>query len=119
LNLRGALILVMLANDHGVDADEVRAICDFYHEATNTPLCEEDVRKNVVQALSSHTRLCDFARQVAPQLTFQGKSLFLRGAVRVLSAKSQLRSDAAAVVAELAEAFQISPQQVEKIVGPS
>jgi hypothetical protein len=117
--LRGTLVLVMLANGHGASADEVRAICDSYHEATDTPLAEQDVYNDVKLALARQVQLGDFARQVAPKLTFRGKAMFVRGAYRVLSARPELRPDAAAVLAELAGAFQISSQQVQDIVGQS
>ncbi len=117
LKLRGVLVLAMLANGHGVDAGEVRAICDYYHEATNTPLAEQDIQGDVELALANQVQLGDFARQVAPKLTFNGKAMFVRGAYRVLSAKADPRPDAGAVLAELAAAFQISSQQVQEIVG--
>ena len=81
LKLRGVLVLVMLANAHGANPDEVRAICDYYHEATNTPLAEKDVYSNAQLALGQKMQLADFARQAAPKLTFRGKAMFVRGAI--------------------------------------
>jgi hypothetical protein len=117
LKLRGLLVLTMLANDHGVTSDETRAICDFYHEATNTPLAEQEVRNDATHAMTGNVKFGSFARQIAPQLAFKGKAMFVRGVYRVLTAKGAPRPDASSVLTELSQAFQLSPQQIQDMVG--
>jgi hypothetical protein len=112
--LHGLLVLVMLANRHPVDAAEIQAIRDFYRETTNTALSEQNVRESAAHVLAEHMRLGEIARAAAASLTPSAKAIVLRGAYRVLSAKSAVRADAQAVLAELAQALGISAQQMQE-----
>ena len=69
------------------------------------------------RALTGKIQLGPYARQVAQQLNYQGKALFLRTAFHVLCAKGPPRCDAGAVVTTIAQAMQITTEQVKQILG--
>ncbi len=117
LKLRGLLVLVALADGTPADCEEIRAIAAAYQEATGTPLSAADIESDSRRALADKVQLETYARQVAQQLNYQGKALFLRAAFSVLCAKGPPRSDAAPVISALAQAMQITTEQVKQILG--
>jgi hypothetical protein len=117
LKLRGLLMLVAMADGTPADADEIRAIGDAYQEATQTPLPVGDIESDMRHASAGKIQLGPYARQLGPQLNYQGKALFMRAAFHVLCAKGPPRSDASAVIAEIAQAMKLTTEQVKQILG--
>jgi hypothetical protein len=114
LKLRGLLSCVALAD--GMPA-EIRAIGKAYHEATGTPLPADVIESDLRAATAGKVQLGAYARPLAQQLNYQGKALFLRAAFCVLCAKGSPRRDAGAVISAIAQAMQISTEQVKQILG--
>jgi hypothetical protein len=114
--LRGVLILVMLESGQ-TDPDEMRAIRGAYQEITNRPLAEGELYNDVRLVREAGIRLGEYAQRVAQGLTFDGKVAVLRAAARVLTARGEPRGDRESVLTQLAEAMQVSPQQLQGILG--
>ena len=117
LKLRGLLTLVALADG------TPRPRRDRRHRRRRTwrrpaGRCRPATSKATCrQASAGKVPLGPYARQLGPQLNYQGKALFMRAAFRVLCAKGPPRSDASAVIAEIAQTMQLSADKVKQILG--
>ena len=117
LKLRGLLVLVAVADGTPADADEICAIGRAYQEAAGAPLAAAAIESDVQRALTGKIQLGAYARQAGAATELPREGLVPACGVPCSLRQGAAASDAGAVVTTIAQAMQITTEQVKQILG--
>lgn len=113
--MKRALVGVMLADGH-IDAGEVQAIKEIYHELTGTPLSDEEVHAEAALIQSDDRDPLGDMRELAADLIDEGKEQVIGYAFRVALADGRLDESEGAYLTQVARCVGLSRSRFQELL---
>ncbi len=116
LVIRRIMVMIMMA-DGVIDENEIKQIQSIYHEIAGVQLSDDDVKKEIKIVHESSHGIKDYIGMVGHSLNEFGKEQVVKAAYEVSMADGILQDEEELMIAEIAEALEISSAHLKGILG--